>query len=241
MRPPSSAPSALLPPDEGALVEKALEAARQSRYDEATDAGSRRELTWADALVELAERSLGPVAVTRPHHDRHMVLLHLREEGSHLHLGPGLPQSLRRYLGCDGWVRPVIDRGAVATSVGRALRIVAWRTRVAVEERDRGCRVPWCDHGRWLQVHHIVHWEDGGLTDTANLVCLCARHHRLHHQGRLGISGNADDPDGLVLTDERGRRRTGSGQPAPPGDLRITGSWTPPSGERLQRRWVHLG
>jgi len=23
---------------------------------------------------------------------------------------------------------------------------------------------------KWLHVHHVVHWEDGGATDTSNLV-----------------------------------------------------------------------
>ncbi|MDP9071155.1 MAG: HNH endonuclease, partial [Actinomycetota bacterium] len=69
------------------------------------------------------------------------------------------------------------------------------------------------------------HWEDGGRTDTANLVALCGPHHRLHHRGGLGIAGNADEPEGMVFTDPRGRRLTGAGRPAPPGQLRITGTW----------------
>ena len=77
------------------------------------------------------------------------------------------------------------------------------------------------------------HWLDGGPTDTWNLVALCSHHHRLHHQGKFDIEGNADDPDGLVFTDRKGRRLMGCGRPAPPGDTVITGNWTPPSGERL--------
>ncbi len=41
------------------------------------------------------------------------------------------------------------------------------------------------------------------------------RHHRLHHLGHLHISGDADRPDGLVITDRRGRRLTGCGRPRP--------------------------
>ncbi|MDQ6798093.1 MAG: HNH endonuclease, partial [Actinomycetota bacterium] len=48
------------------------------------------------------------------------------------------------------------------------------RTRLAIEERDGGCRVPGCDRTRWLHVHHVVHWEDGGATDTSNLMSLCS-------------------------------------------------------------------
>ena len=73
----------------------------------------------------------------------------------------------------------------------------------------------------------------------ADLVALCSRHHRLHHLGRLGIEGDADEVEGLVFADQRGRRLTGCGRPAPPGQARIAGTWVPPSGERLDTRWVY--
>jgi hypothetical protein len=48
------------------------------------------------------------------------------------------------------------------------------------------------------------------------------------------VPTDADDPDGLVFTDRKGRRLMGCGRPAPPGEhLPIAGHWTPPSGERL--------
>ena len=80
----------------------------------------------------------------------------------------------------------------------------------------------------------------GGATDTANLIALCSRHHRLHHLGQLGIAGNGDEPDGMVFTDSQGRRLTGAGRPAPPDEVAITGTWAHPSGERLHPRWVHF-
>ena len=230
--------SALLPPDEGAVVERALHVARQSLAEEGD------QPTWADALVGVAERCLGEGATARPHRDRHVVLIHMEvtDHGpaAHLHLGPVLPDAIRRHLGCDGRVRVVTEANGTPLNVGRAQRIVPERTRVTVEDRDRGCRVPGCERTRWLHVHHVVHWEDGGPTDTANLVALCARHHRLHHLGQLGIEGDADAADGVVFTDSKGRRLTGAGRPAPPGDLTVTGTWVHPSGERLDPRWVHF-
>ena len=59
--------SALLPPDEGALVERALDAARRALIDE----GQLERPTWADAFLAMADRSLGATAASRPHHDRH--------------------------------------------------------------------------------------------------------------------------------------------------------------------------
>ena len=106
-----------------------------------------------------------------------------------------------------------------------------------VEDRDRGCRTPGCSRRRWLHIHHIIHWEDGGPTDTANLICLCGFHHRAHHRGVLGITGNADEPDGVRFTDQHGRLLKPNGAPTPPGDLpHPSGRYHHPIGERLDRR-----
>ncbi len=230
--------SATLPPDEGAVVTKALEAQRRLLAQDGS------EPSWADALVAMAEATLAAGAAGRAHGDGHVVVVHLRAEdhgpSAQVHLGQALPDALRRLVGCDARVRTLVEVGHKPVSVGRSFRIVAERTRMAVEDRDGGCRVPGCERARWLQIHHVVHWEDGGATDTANLVALCSTHHRLHHLGRLGIEGDADEPDGLVFTDRRGRRLTGCGRPAPPGQLGIAGTWVPPSGERLDTRWVYF-
>jgi hypothetical protein len=196
----------------------------------------------------MADRSLGG-AVRRPQ-DRNLMLLHVGTDANgHLHLGPGLRDGMRRFLGCDVRIRPVLEAGGKPVSVGRAFRSVPDRTRIVVEERDRGCRVPGCDRSRWLHVHHIKHWEDGGASDTDNLIALCHRHHRLHHVDKLGIEGNADEPDRIIFTDERGRTLDASGRPMVPGqrfdtaarDLGIpAGAWSHPTGERLDPQWVHF-
>jgi hypothetical protein len=67
-----------------------------------------------------------------------------------------------------------------------------------------------------LQIHHIVHWEDNGETIAANLIYLCSAHHRLHHQGLLGIVGNADDPTGVTFTDRYGNHLGGATRARPP-------------------------
>lgn len=250
--------SAVLPPDEGAVVEAALTERRDSlvraRHPRAGEHSSPTDVSWADALVSMAQRCLDACATERPDSDRHLVHLHIGlsrkgDIGGHLHLGPELPDGLRRFLSCDARIRPVWEVGSTPLSVGRASRTVPSRTRVVIENRDRGCRVPGCDRSRWLHVHHLRHWEDGGGTDTANLVAICAYHHRLHHRGRLGIEGDADDPDGLTFTDHRGRELTGSGSPAPPeagleaaaADLGMAdANWRHPSGERWDMRWLQF-
>ena len=237
--------SAELPADEGAVWEKALTEARDELF-RAGEAGpgpgaKAADVSWADAFVSVVETSLAAVAVAHPHRDRTMVHLHVGTTGGHLHLGPGLSEGLRRDIGCDSRVRPVFEEAGKAVSVGRAFRTVPDRTRMVIEERDRGCRVPGCDRSRWLHVHHMTHWEDGGGTDTPNLICLCQHHHRLHHRGMLGITGDGDDPNGVVFTDHRGRRLASCGKAAPPGDTPPpAGNWTPPGGEPLDRWAIYF-
>jgi hypothetical protein len=111
--------------------------------------------------------------------------------------------------------------------------------------RDHGCRVPGCTQTHWLEVHHIIHWEDHGLTDTWNLICLCPHHHRLHHQGRLGITGNADQPDGVTFTTTHGDTIAQTGARPKPGQQSVDVSppirtYHPPEGGRLESRWLYF-
>jgi hypothetical protein len=51
--------------------------------------------------------------------------------------------------------------------------------------RDRTCRHPGCrSRAAWADLDHVVPHGDGGLTDCANLCCLCRRHHRLKTHAR---------------------------------------------------------
>lgn len=234
--------SARLPGDEGALWERALGVVRDDLFR--ARAADAEEVTWADAFVAVADRALSRKGNGRPRSDRYLTLLHVETDAAgaphaRVHLGPALPSALRRLLLCDGLVKPVHKVRGVAVSVGRRRRIVPNRTRVVVEDRDRGCRVPGCANRRWTEVHHIVHWEDGGATDTPNLVLLCGPHHRMHHRGGLGIAGDADDPNGLVFTDGTGRRMRAGPSPRPPGrTMRRLGRWRHPTGEHLDRKCI---
>jgi hypothetical protein len=82
-----------------------------------------------------------------------------------------------------------------------------------------------------------VVWTDDG-TVTGNLCCLGGHHHRLHHQGLLGIIGNADQVDGLVFTNKHGLVLDQAGRPrAPvPGEMPDVPAYQCPTGERLQKR-----
>ncbi len=67
-----------------------------------------------------------------------------------------------------------------------------------VWRRDHGrCQSPGCRSTRGLEMHHLVHREDGGTHDPSNLSLRCFACHQAHHEGRIRIGGRA--PDGLTF------------------------------------------
>jgi hypothetical protein len=223
--------------DHGAIVDAALREARDAVFqrDGAIPGG-------VDALVEVAQRSLDTVG-DLARRDRFRVHLHVDDRGTTDGWAHAMPGWLRDLALCDATISAVFESEGIPVSVGRAQRSVPERTRRLVIRRDRGCRVPGCAAERVVQIHHLVHWdpEDGaGGTDTWNLIAICGRHHRMHHRGELGISGNADQPDGLVFTDRHGRVLAPGPRPRPPTDPppAAVGRYRHPLGERLQTKWI---
>jgi hypothetical protein len=53
----------------------------------------------------------------------------------------------------------------------------------AIRERDQHCQFYGGAQTRNLQIHHIVHWADGGSNSVANAVCLCQACHTRVHEG----------------------------------------------------------
>ena len=190
----------VLDADHGRLVDAALTAARDALFHD-----GHTKVSWADAVVEMAQRSMD--AATPARRERFRVTWFLDPTNpvpASWIDGIAIPDWLREHLSCDGTVSPTFTAGGRPVNVGRSQRDIPERTRRLVLHRDKKCRVPGCTQTRWLQVHHVEHRVDGGPDDTPNLVALCPADHRLHHQGRLGITGDADEPDGLTFTDARG-------------------------------------
>ncbi|ORX18674.1 HNH endonuclease signature motif containing protein, partial [Mycobacterium xenopi] len=163
-----------------------------------------------DAFMRLVESGWDAEATRRPHGARTTVVVHLdiAQRAAALHLGPLLSEADRKYLTCDATCEVWFQRHGQPLGAGRATRVVGRRLRRALEHRHPTCAVPGCGATRGLHAHHIVHWEDGGATELANLVLVCPYHHRLHHRGVITITGSADK---LIVTDSTGRRlRAGS-------------------------------
>lgn len=157
-----------------------------------------------------------------------------------MHGGLSLPDWLRRQLTCDSDISVVWNRDGVPLSTCSSVRTPPDRLRRLIERRDHyTCRVPGCDNRRWLHLHHIIHWEDGGATITSNLAALCPDHHRAHHRGLLDITGNADapidSPDALRFKNQFGvELRSGSSvRPPTLEDFPDVGPYRHPTGEHL--------
>lgn len=124
--------------DAGRRIEAALTEARDSLFERGDT-----DVTWPDALVDVAERSLDalPSASRR---DRHRTWLHLDVTNGAATTTDGwrIPLAVRDRLLCDGVVQPVWERDGVPFASGRSQRVVGDRLRRLVERRDRGCRCP---------------------------------------------------------------------------------------------------
>jgi len=90
------------------------------------------------------------------------------------------------------------------------------RARILARDHHR-CTVPGCRSAQNLDVHHLVHQEDGGGHQDWNLTTVCHGHHLRHHRELLGIEGRA--PGAIRFTwrqrydDElRAHRGTNEGQ-----------------------------
>jgi uncharacterized protein DUF222/HNH endonuclease len=225
--------------DHGAVLDGALNEARDRLFRDGD-----RNVTWADALVDIAERSLDAQPLQR--RERFRINLFLDPEHSPTATwtnGVAVPDVLAKLLTCDGVLSPVFVSNGHPVGVGRTQRIVPERTRRIVLHRDKHCRNPLCGATRWLEVHHIRHWvDDDGPTETWNLITLCGRCHRDHHRGLLRISGDADEPDGVEFSDQYDRLLDPATHARPP-DGRPPEPRQPyrhPLGERLQRWAIHF-
>ncbi len=220
--------------DRGMLFDAAINEARDHLFR-----AGHTDVTWWDALDEMCRRSMSTASPQR--RDGFKMMVHVDTDTGTVTLSNGVPvpPAVFEYLFCSGQAQPVWERDNVPVGVGRSQRIVPDRLRRLVEHRDQGCRVPGCT-ATHVEVHHIVFWADGGPTDTWNLVSTCAKHHRDVHHGRLTITGNADQPDGLEFRDASGRLIDQHPHPVPPTEPppQPEGRYQHPSGERLDGRWI---
>ncbi len=133
-------------------------------------------------------------------------------------IGP-VARVVAERITCDSAVCRVVMHGvSEVLDLGRRQRVPSRALRRALERRDGRCVFPGCDAPiSWCDVHHLVHWADGGPTDLENCVLLCRRHHVLCHEGGWRL---AREPGGGIVVAVRGtmvRTRRKRPPPRPPG------------------------
>lgn len=125
--------------------------------------------------------------------------------------------TVERLACTQGTVTVVFDAEGQPLDVGREQRLFTRRQKLALTERDGGCR--WGDCERppsWCEAHHIEHWNrDHGKTDVADGILLCKHHHLLLHDHHWEIERRGPAHDDYWLTPPSGHpdpqpRRMGS-------------------------------
>ena len=200
-----------LPMDTGALLEKALDKARD---DEAMPTPDFADTSWsarqADALVNVVNEYLRGNVSGGGSNDSHLVTVHVQQ--SALASGTGrsaLPVETVKRLCCDSKAVVITeDDTGEPLNVGRTSRIVPKAIARAVRARDHNCcTFPGCGNRRFLHCHHVEHWSNGGETSLDNLMLLCTKHHALVHEGGFRIEKDYQDrwffvrPDGIAVPD----------------------------------------
>jgi hypothetical protein len=192
-----------LTPEAGALLLRALDAARAALYrkpapDEEVPTMPQQQ---ADALALLAETALHHGIDPGAPGERYQVVVHVdadvladADQPGHSVLEDGVRVSAgtSQRLACDA-SRVVMhhDADGQLVEIGARTRTIPPALRRALHHRDGGCRFPGCGV-RLGEGHHIRHWARGGPTTLSNLTMLCRRHHRAVHEEGYQIERAAD-------------------------------------------------
>lgn len=109
---------------------------------------------------------------------------------------PQNPQAPSRVI--RGYVANAIARGHLLDSAGLTL-FVGRQRRLATDGQvaallavwGNQCAMPGCTHSRFIEIHHIHEWAEGGETDIDNLIPLCSSCHSkvTHGLAHIAITG----------------------------------------------------
>jgi hypothetical protein len=221
--------SAALPPEEGTMVQIAIDRAGHEldrlrtaqKIVDLDPPGSPFHARQADALVAICTGAVlgetGKDATSTPPvqmvvHVDYDVLTGANPDGrGHIENGPALSRAVLRRLGCDSTIKTLIERDGVPIASGREKPTVSPAMKLLVRSRDGICQAPRCAmEATRCEAHHIHHADDGGPTELWNLLALCKFHHQRHHDGVFDIlrspEGNLSfvTPDGGLLGEVTG-------------------------------------
>lgn len=108
---------------------------------------------------------------------------------------PGAPSSaVENFLSNASYRINRVDEHGLVLNTGRASRLATEAQVNALMLMWRGeCAMPGCTHTRFMEMHHIHDWADGGTTDLDNLLPLCSACHSLVSDGYVSILQDEGD------------------------------------------------
>jgi hypothetical protein len=177
----------------GEKVQSALESLVQADRPKGDDRSRSQQL--GDAFVQLAEIALGFEKLPIHRGSKPHVVLTIGAGdlfdpavgagAARLGFGSWFSAQQARHIACDTELTPItIDEHGVPLNEGRTKRIGSPHIRRALVVRDEHCIFAGCTAPHyWCDVHHVVHWIDGGETSVENSGLLCERHHTKVHHG----------------------------------------------------------
>jgi Domain of unknown function (DUF222) len=203
----SSNASAMPAPEQPGLIDPV----DQRRVD-AMDALVTRG--YAAPRVNPAKKQRG--RVLRSAKLRPLLVIHRYPDGNELEGGPTVSDETVKRLAKDADVLEAVHSGGSSCAghkpseacdscepritYRKPRRTPTATMRRVLLERDQGCRFKGCGGKGHLHAHHVVEYQDGGLTTSINLIMLCGFHHRAVHRNNWVITG---DPKGeLTFTRE---------------------------------------
>ncbi len=200
-----------VPLEKGELFEKALDKARD---DECLRAPDLHDTSWstrqADAFMSMVYEYLSGERSDCSSSDNYLVTVHVDQSALTRNDGrSALPIETVKRLCCDSSVVVMTEsKDGEPLSIGRKTRTVPTGIARAVKARDHHCcTFPGCRNKRFVDLHHVEHWSNGGETSTDNLILLCEKHHSLVHEGGYRIDKDFMDqwifvrPDGVAIPD----------------------------------------
>ena len=83
---------------------------------------------------------------------------------------------------------PIVYGGqSVPLDAGREARLHNKAQRIVLSDRYDACAAEGCERPfAWCEIHHPIHWAEGGRTDLTGIP-LCGWHHRRAHDGRYDM------------------------------------------------------
>ena len=192
-------------PESGLQIVGRLQNAVERLFREGTVNGEPRSpdqlraLSLCALVVDTNADSAAPIASAYGRADVSVIIdLKTLQTGIHkhslVHTGTDIdvPIETIRRIACEAKIIPIVlGNDGIVLDVGRSSRLATRHQRRALESMHSTCAVPHCHIPvSQCQPHHIAFWSLGGPTDMANLVPLCAEHHRCVHEGGWKLSLN---------------------------------------------------